>query len=144
METGATIAFGSDYPFGSLDPIAGLHTAVNHFHPCASLPSSSSSPSLCHTSHSVAVHNDHNFDLKNKKQEMETKEKEDKEQQKKGGEKEREEELMEGESCRGYAVFRPDQKISLRESLHFYTKYIFFLFNYYDLFSFLLLLTEML
>lgn len=37
METGAKVAFGSDYPFGSLCPIAGIHTAVNHFHPDASM-----------------------------------------------------------------------------------------------------------
>lgn len=120
METGATIAFGSDYPFGSLDPIAGLHTAINHFHPSASLSSSSLPLSIPSSDpHLKSVHHDHNFDLKVKKLDGANKTEsngDDNNGKEKHGE----------ESCRGFAVFRPEEKIGLREALHYYTLYVLF------------------
>ena len=76
MQAGVTIAFGSDYPFGALCPIAGIHTAVNHFHPAASIKCDEE-----------------------------------------GGKGENE------YSCRGYEVFRPDQRICVEDAILFYTMY---------------------
>lgn len=95
LKTGARIAFGSDYSCGNLNPIAGIHTAVNHFHPAISLKRHCESHSKV-----VVPHEDTCCDCESSAAAVD-------------------EASQENDS--EYAIFLPSQKIDVKDAVYCYT-----------------------